>query len=80
MVEWISVPKNFIEIDYEKCTGCGNCIIICGGHVFEMQEGKAVVSHIDQCLECWNCEVGCVSDAIQVHVPAGGTGIIHTCG
>jgi NAD-dependent dihydropyrimidine dehydrogenase PreA subunit len=78
--EWIPVPKEFVEIDQEKCTGCGHCITICGGEVFALKDEKAAVSRIDQCLECWNCETICAPGAITVHVPAGGTGLIHTCG
>lgn len=80
MGEKIPVQENFIVIDKEKCVCCGNCITICGGQVFEIKDGKAAVVHIDRCLECWNCEVVCAADAIQVQVPAGGSGIIYICG
>jgi len=78
--KWIPVPENFIEVDPEKCTGCGNCIVVCGGQVFEMKGEKAIVTHMEQCLECGNCEVACLSDALRFHVPKGGTGIVYTCG
>ena len=26
-----------IEIDYEKCSGCGECVDICCGHCIEMR-------------------------------------------
>ncbi len=80
MSEWIPTPVTIIEIDEEKCTGCGSCVIICGGEVFEMREGKAVVARREGCLECGNCEVVCGADALRVRVPAGGTGIIYQCG
>lgn len=80
MSEWIPVEERFIEIDPGKCTGCGNCITICGAEVFEMREDKAVAAHIENCLECGNCEVVCLPDAIRFHIPKGGTGIIYQCG
>lgn len=80
MGKWIPVPENFIEIDPERCTGCGSCVIICGGEVFEVKEKKAVVAHIEGCLECGNCEVVCIADALRFHIPKGGTGIIYQCG
>ena len=76
----IPIPESFISVDQEKCTGCGSCITICGGQVFEMTYDKAAVLHSEWCLECWNCEVVCTADAINLQVPAGGTGIVHTCG
>jgi ferredoxin len=45
--EWIPVPKEFVEIDKEKCTGCGHCLTICGGEVFTLKDEKAVVARID---------------------------------
>ena len=50
MTKWIPVPEKFIEINAKKCTGCGNCIIVCGGEVFKMRGKKAIVAHIEQCL------------------------------
>ena len=80
MTEWIPVPEKFIEINAKKCTGCGNCIIVCGGEVFKMKGEKAIIAHIEQCLECGNCEVACLPDAIRFRIPKGGTGIVYQCG
>lgn len=80
MSKWIETHESFIEIDTEKCTGCGACITICGGAVFEMSKKKAVVVRLEQCLECGNCEVVCLADAIKFQMPKGGTGIIYECG
>ncbi len=80
MSKWITVTESFISIDTEKCTGCGSCVTICGGEVFEINEKKAVVCNIEECLECGNCEIVCPVDAIQFRIPKGGTGIIYECG
>ena len=80
MGEWIPVQENFIEINTEKCTGCGSCITICGGDVFDLKDKKAVVARIENCLECGNCEIVCAPGAITYSVPGGGTGIVYTCG
>jgi ferredoxin-like protein FixX len=80
MSKWTPVTEPFINIDTQKCTGCGSCVTICGGEVFEVNEKKAVICKIEECLECGNCEIVCPVDAIQFHIPKGGTGIIYECG
>lgn len=76
----IPVEENFITINIEKCNGCGNCMLVCGGDVFEMKKKKATVVHIERCLECGNCEVACLRDAIVFKIPKGGTGIAYRYG
>ena len=80
MSKWIAITDTFIKIDLNKCTGCGSCVVICGGVVLEIREGKAIVARLNQCLECANCEVICPTDAIQYTMPKGGTGIVYECG
>ena len=80
MSQYIPVEEDFITINKRRCNGCGNCILVCGGEVFEMKKKKAVVAHIERCLECGNCEVACLKDAIVFKVPKGGTGIVYRYG
>jgi len=80
MSKWISVPEDFIIVKAQKCTGCGSCVTICGGDVFELRQGKAAVVNARDCLECGNCEIVCPVDAITFTIPSGGTGIIYECG
>jgi NAD-dependent dihydropyrimidine dehydrogenase PreA subunit len=77
---WIPYKENIVEIDSEKCRGCGSCVVICGGEVFELQDKKSEVVRMEQCLECGNCEIACPFDAIKFHIPEGGTGIVYECG
>jgi NAD-dependent dihydropyrimidine dehydrogenase PreA subunit len=61
-----------IEIDVDKCTGCGTCHDICPSdpNVFEIRgEGgtkKSYVVHADACLECRACEVQCSETALKL--------------
>jgi ferredoxin len=44
-----------MDIDKEKCVGCGNCHIICTmGAISLDEEGKSVVNQ-DECVECATC-------------------------
>ncbi len=54
--------------------------VACGKPLQLTPQQKAIVAQIEGCLECGNCEVVCMVDAIKFHVPHGGTGIVYTCG
>jgi Fe-S-cluster-containing hydrogenase component 2 len=44
-----------MEIDKEKCVGCGNCHAVCTmGAISLDEDGKSVVNQ-DQCVECSVC-------------------------
>ena len=55
-----------IEIDYEKCDGCLNCVDICPFGVFRVEEKKIVPSHSEKCHLCLACEMECPSQAIKI--------------
>ena len=80
MSKWISVSEEFITIDSTACTGCGSCVTICGGDVFEIRNKKAVLADVESCLECGNCEIVCPVDAIVFSIPAGGRGSVSARG
>ncbi len=54
-----------IKVDYEKCTGKGECADSCPSSVYEVKEGKAVVVNIDECIECCTCVDVCPENAIE---------------
>ena len=54
-----------IEIDLDKCEGCGDCVEICPGEVLELnEEEKAEVVDLDACTECCSCVETCPNEAI----------------
>ena len=54
-----------LEIDYDKCTRCGDCVSKCPGQAVSMVEGKPILSRPDNCDYCTNCEEFCTSGAIR---------------
>ena len=52
-----------VQIDIEKCTGCGNCIEICPVDAITLENEKAKVNK-DECVECGQCEDECSNGAI----------------
>jgi len=54
-----------IEIDYDKCTGEGECVNVCPTGVYEIVNGKSTAPNIDQCIQCCACVAACPQAAIK---------------
>lgn len=66
-----------LELDGEKCSGCGMCVQVCPHAVFVIGNGKAEIVDRDACMECGGCEMNCPAEAINVQAGVGcATGII----
>lgn len=66
-----------LQLDAEKCIGCGKCIEVCPHGVFTIADSKAQISDRDVCMECGACAMNCPTEAISVESGVGcATGII----
>lgn len=54
-----------VQIDQERCVGCGRCVADCFPQELEMVEGKAAPRG-HRCMECGHCIAVCPVDAIQL--------------
>ena len=54
-----------ITVDYDKCTGIGECVNACPVQIFEVVDGKAIAKNIKECIECCACVNACPKNAIQ---------------
>lgn len=65
--------KNVVTLDLnsEKCIGCGMCLEVCPHHVFKMEAGKALIQNRDGCMECGACARNCPAAAITVRAGVG---------
>jgi len=55
-----------IEVDVEKCIGCGDCVDICPVGVYEMKDEKSVPVNAEECIDCESCVEACEQEAITV--------------
>ena len=55
-----------VEVDEEKCIGCGECVDVCPVDVYEMQDEKSVPVNAEECIGCESCVEVCEQDAITV--------------
>lgn len=62
-----------LEINAQKCTGCGLCIEVCPHEVFAfIEENRAVqIVYPDFCMECGACALNCPINAIKVNRGVG---------
>jgi len=56
------------NIDQERCTGCGTCVMVCPMDVFRLDKvsKKAIIRYAEDCMLCAWCLVECPKDAITV--------------
>jgi 2-oxoglutarate ferredoxin oxidoreductase subunit delta len=69
-----------IDIDEERCKGCGFCVEFCPRQVLKMSSQLspkgyylAMVDDADKCLCCGFCEVICPEFAVRVSTTTGGS-------
>ncbi len=55
-----------VEVNEEKCTGCGECVEGCPGDVYELANGKSNVIDEGECHGCYTCQELCEAEAIQI--------------
>ena len=60
-----------LNLDQEKCVGCGVCLVVCPHEVFSMNNGNAMVQDRDSCMECGACSRNCPSEAVTVQAGVG---------
>jgi len=63
-----AVGKGKIQVDEEKCTGCGTCALVCKDGSLEIREQKAVASDhaLFGCIACGHCMAVCPHGAIEI--------------
>ena len=66
-----------LELDVEKCVGCGMCPEVCPHAVFVVEGPKARIVDRDACMECGACARNCPVEAISVQSGVGcATGVL----
>ena len=56
----------FPQLDYERCTMCGECIKACTVRALEMDRSGRVLFEPTYCINCGACAVICQDDAIRM--------------
>jgi len=62
----IDIDPTIAEVDRDKCSGCGECILACPYNAIERVEGKAQVNPA-LCKGCGTCVGACLAKAITAY-------------
>jgi NAD-dependent dihydropyrimidine dehydrogenase PreA subunit len=55
-----------INVDIDKCTGCGTCVDVCPVGCYELEGDKVKVKDKDECIECLACVDQCPSGCLSI--------------
>ena len=67
-----------LQLDVERCNGCGLCVAVCPRAVFAIADARASLVDRGACIECGACALNCVPSAISVEPGVGcAQAIIH---
>ncbi|MEW6078961.1 MAG: 4Fe-4S binding protein [Thermodesulfobacteriota bacterium] len=62
----MKVKRKIIQIDEEKCTGCGQCVVACAEGAIRIVDGKARVISDNLCDGLGACIGECPEDALHI--------------
>ena len=60
-----------LELNIDKCTGCGMCTQVCPHNVLAINNGKAQIIDKNSCMECGACAGNCPFMALSVQQGVG---------
>ncbi|MEN6621049.1 MAG: mercury methylation ferredoxin HgcB [Smithella sp.] len=60
-----------LQLDKNKCTGCGMCLEVCPHAVLVMNSSHVIINNRDACMECGACQRNCPVGAISVKAGVG---------
>lgn len=55
-----------LTVEKDWCKGCGICVAFCPKNVLEIKDGKVVISNLEACIQCGQCELRCPDYAIYL--------------
>jgi ferredoxin len=53
-----------VNVDKQKCTGCGVCVDVCPVNAIAIKDKKAVIN--DACIDCGACIGQCPVEALSL--------------
>lgn len=60
------MASSVVRIERDLCENEQVCEAVCPTNVFEIDNGRVVVAHPEECTLCFKCAEGCPSGAIEL--------------
>ena len=60
-----------IQLNTQKCVGCGMCLEVCPHEVLCLRDNRIFLADHDSCMECGACAMNCPADAITLSPGVG---------
>jgi NAD-dependent dihydropyrimidine dehydrogenase PreA subunit len=60
-----------LDLNMDKCIGCGRCLEVCPHQVFKADGNKVGIQNRDRCMECGACARNCPVQAVTVKAGVG---------
>ena len=60
-----------LELEENKCIGCGICLMVCPHGVLVLDNGRAGIKDRDACMECGACARNCPTESVSVKAGVG---------
>jgi protein-S-isoprenylcysteine O-methyltransferase Ste14/NAD-dependent dihydropyrimidine dehydrogenase PreA subunit len=75
--EKLGIRGTYVAVDWDICIGCGICLEICPKQLYDwvvtpnhpVSEKKVFPARELDCVQCYNCETKCPTQAIKIEYP-----------
>ncbi|MCF8076304.1 MAG: nitroreductase family protein [Desulfotignum sp.] len=65
----MNLTSAFVNIDPDRCTGCGTCVLVCPSDIISLENRTAHAApdtDMARCLQCGHCMAACPEKAIDI--------------
>jgi len=62
----VNLERELPVLDETRCTGCGDCVLVCPVDCMELLDLLPYLSHPVDCISCSICAMVCPAEALSL--------------